>query len=196
MLFNVIVFISVIFVLIRHVRGTASKLKQTIGYGKVLRLMFSIGGVMALFGLTWLFAILTISVSGLRETFQILFTISNSFQGFFIFLFFCVLNKEARDSWRELFSRGKRREPRLLKGSSSNKHTSTTAVDHEMSAPYVSATTDSKALNIPLTFNKRVASDTDMISPSESKPGRILGLEDVPETSTFHLTPSKPTFIT
>ena len=167
------------------------------GYGKVLRLMFSIGGVMSLFGLTWLFAILTISVPGLREIFQILFTIFNSFQGFFIFLFFCVLNKEARDSWRELFSRGEKREPRLLKGSSSSKHTSTTTVDHKLSVPYISATTDSKALDLPLTFNnKRVASDTSITSPSESKPGRILGLEDVPETSTFHLAPSKPTFIT
>ena len=197
MIFNMIVFISVIFVLIRHVRGTTSKLKQTIGYGKVLRLMFSIGGVMSLFGLTWLFAILTISVRGLRETFQILFTIFNSFQGFFIFVFFCVLNKEARDSWREVFSRGKKREPRLLKGSSSSKHiTSSTVVDHEMSAPYISATTNSKSLDLPLTFNKRVASDASVISPSESKPGRILGMEDVPETSTFHLTPSKATFIT
>ena len=167
------------------------------GYGKVLRLMFSIGGVMSLFGLTWLFAILTVSVPGLREIFQILFTIFNSFQGLFIFLFFCVLNKEARDSWRELFSCGEKREPRLLKGLSSSKHTSTTAVDHKLSVPYVSATTDSKALDLPLTFNnKRVASDMSMTSPSESKPGRILGLEDVPETSTFHLTPSKPTFIT
>ena len=196
MVFNMIVFISVVFVLIRHVRGTFQQ-KQTMGYGKVLRLMFSIGGVMSLFGLTWLFAILTISVPGLREIFQILFTIFNSFQGLFIFLFFCVLNKEARDSWRELFSRGEKREPRLLKGSSSSKHTSMTAVDHKLSVPYVSATTDSKALDLPLTFNnKRVASDMSMTSPSESKPGRILGLEDVPETSTFHLTPSKPTFIT
>lgn len=206
MVFNVIIFISVIFVLIRHVRGTTSQLKQMMGYGKVLRLMFSIGGVMALFGLTWLFAILTISVSGLRETFQILFTVFNSFQGFFIFLFFCVLNKEARDSWRELFSRGHggtKREPRLLKGSSSSsKHTSTTtAADHEMSTsvPYVSATiaeSDSKTLDLPLTLNKRVASDKSMVSPSESKPGRVLGLDDVPETCTFHLVPSKTTFIT
>ena len=198
MVFNVIVFISVVFVLIRHVRGTTSQLKQTMGCGKVLRLMFSIGGVLALFGLTWLFAILTVSVPGLRETFQILFTIFNSFQGFFIFLFFCVLNKEARDSWRELFSHGKKREPRLLKGSSSSKHTSATIVDHhEMShaAPYVSAMTDSKTSDLPLTFNKRVASDKAM-SPSDTKPGRVLGLDDVPETSTFHLSPSKTTFIT
>jgi hypothetical protein len=69
--------------------------------------MISVGGVMFLFGLTWLFGILTFSVDGLREAFQILFTIFNSFQGFFIFLFFCAFNKEALESWKELLSCGK-----------------------------------------------------------------------------------------
>ena len=62
---------------------------------------------MFLFGITWFFAILTISVTGLRETFQILFTLFNSFQGFFIFLFFCAINKEARESWKEMFGSGR-----------------------------------------------------------------------------------------
>ena len=65
---------------------------------------------MFLFGITWLFAILTISVSGLREIFQILFTLFNSFQGLFIFLFFCAINKEARESWKEMFGSGRRSE--------------------------------------------------------------------------------------
>ena len=67
---------------------------------------------MSLFGLTWLFAILTFSVTGLREAFQILFTLFNSFQGFFIFLFFCAINKEARESWKEMF--GSPRQSELL----------------------------------------------------------------------------------
>ena len=69
--------------------------------------MISITGVMFLFGLTWLFAVLTISVTGLRQIFQILFVIFNSFQGFFIFLFFCIFNKEAIESWREFLTRGR-----------------------------------------------------------------------------------------
>ena len=69
--------------------------------------MISISGVMFLFGLTWLFAILTFSTPGLRETFQALFTVFNSFQGFFIFLFFCIFNKEAREYWKEVLSCGK-----------------------------------------------------------------------------------------
>ena len=65
---------------------------------------------MFLFGLTWIFGALT--VTGLRDSnastaFQALFVILNAFQGFFIFLFFCVFNKDARESWSELLSCGR-----------------------------------------------------------------------------------------
>ena len=107
MIFNIVIFVCVIVVLIRHTRDTAARMKKPVSHKTIIRLMISVGGVMFLFGLTWLFGILTFSVDGLREAFQILFTIFNSFQGFFIFLFFCVLNKEALESWKELLSCGK-----------------------------------------------------------------------------------------
>ena len=94
-------------VLIHHARGKASRKKEATKNKDLMQLMISIGGVMSLFGLTWLFAILTFSAEGLREAFQILFTIFNSFQGFFIFLFFCAINKEARESWKEMFGSGR-----------------------------------------------------------------------------------------
>jgi hypothetical protein len=64
--------------------------------------MFSISGILFLFGLTWLFFILTFSVSGLRETFQILFTVFNSLQGFFIFIF--ILFTEGFGYWKAFLS--------------------------------------------------------------------------------------------
>ena len=94
-------------VLVRHTRGTAARKNEAVSKKTIMRLMISVSGVMFLFGLTWLFAILTFSVTGLREAFQILFVLSNSFQGFFIFLFFCVFNNEAIESWKELLSCGK-----------------------------------------------------------------------------------------
>ena len=94
-------------VLIHHARGKASRKKEATKNKDLVQLMISVGGVMFLFGLTWLFAILTFSAEGLREAFQILFTIFNSFQGFFIFLFFCAINKEARESWKEMFGSGR-----------------------------------------------------------------------------------------
>ena len=190
MAFNMVVFVCVIVVLTRHVRSTATQ--QKFKAKKFIRLMFSIGGVMALFGLTWLFATLTISVSGLRETFQILFTIFNSFQGFFIFLFFCVLNKEARDSWKEIFSSNSESKKKLDSSPTSpaGKHTDLSSTHHSKTVP--------KPLNlVPITSNNH---DNDKaaspLSPFASKPGKVLGLDDVPETSTFHITPSKTTFIT
>ena len=103
MVFNVVVFVCVIVVLIKHVKQKAFLKMQTVSSKEAIRVVFSISGVMFLYGLTWLFAILTFSVSGLRETFQILFTIFNSFQGFFIFIFLCVMSSDVREAVRDLF---------------------------------------------------------------------------------------------
>lgn len=103
-LFNAVIFICVIVVLIKHVKKTANLKNQSVSKNEVIRLIFSIGGVMGLFGLTWLFGILTFSTAGLRETFQILFTIFNSFQGFFIFVFLCVMSADVREEWKSFFN--------------------------------------------------------------------------------------------
>ena len=102
LIFNFIIFIWIAVILILHARRTSARKMETMNYKSTGQLMISIGGVSALFGITWLFAILTFSLPGLREAFQILFTLFNSLQGFFIFLFFCAISKEARESWKEL----------------------------------------------------------------------------------------------
>jgi len=71
---------------------------------KAIRLLISIMGVMVLFGMTWVLAALTISEASL--VFQIPFAAFNSLQGFFLFLFFCVFNEDARNFWRQVFSCG------------------------------------------------------------------------------------------
>ena len=103
MVFNIVVFVCAIVVLIKHTRSTAALKKTSISKKEMVRLAFSISGVMLLFGLTWLFAILTFSTTGLREAFQILFTIFNTFQGLFIFLFVCVMSSDVRDEWKGVF---------------------------------------------------------------------------------------------
>ena len=118
MLFNIVIFICVIVVLIRHLRSRNLKSEagikdKSVDKKSIIRLLISIGGVMFLFGLTWLFAILTFqSPQGVRETFQILFTVFNSLQGFFIFLFICVISSDARDEWKRVFSCAKFRAAR------------------------------------------------------------------------------------
>ena len=105
MLFNVVLFIFIAVVLIRHIRRRVLR-KSEAGSGRkaIFRTTLSIFGLMCLFGLTWLFAILTFSSSGLRETFQVLFTLFNSFQGAFIFIFTCVLSSDAREGWKSVFA--------------------------------------------------------------------------------------------
>ncbi len=110
LLFNVVIFIWVIVILVRHTRGQVKRSSEKIKPRTVIRLLISISGIMFLFGLTWLFAALTFQIGDsnvLRTIFQALFTVFGSFQGFFIFLFFCVFNKEARESWKEFLSCGR-----------------------------------------------------------------------------------------
>ena len=65
---NVIIFICVIIVVIRHARDKAARIKRPISNKSILRLMISMSGVLFLFGLTWGFFILTlISLSLVSE---------------------------------------------------------------------------------------------------------------------------------
>lgn len=67
---NVVFFVCVIVVVIRHAKEKAAQMKQSITNKEILRIMFGLSGVYFLFGLTWGFFILTFSVPGLREIFQ------------------------------------------------------------------------------------------------------------------------------
>jgi len=55
-----------------------------------------------LLGLTWIFALL--AIGDLRYTFQLLFTIFNSLQGGFIFVFYTFMNKDVRSAWKSIFN--------------------------------------------------------------------------------------------
>ena len=122
MLFNVVLFVCIAVVLILHIRRRSKRKGESTDYKAIFRTSCSIFGLMCLFGLTWLFAILTFSASGLRETFQLLFTIFNSLQGAFIFIFICVLSPDAREGWKRLFCRKTHsRHSKLSQYSSSSK---------------------------------------------------------------------------
>lgn len=97
-LWNTAIFSVVIFILVKH----AKKLRHHSDepqYKETLRLLVSIFFISSIFGLAWLFGAFTIMEASI--VFQALFVLFNAFQGFFLFLFFCLLNKEVRSVWLE-----------------------------------------------------------------------------------------------
>ena len=105
LLFNVVIFIMVIGVLIKHTRNKLDRTKAQMTKKNAISLFISTASIMFLFGLTWLLGALTIigfADSRASTALQILFVILNASQGFFIFLFFCVLSKDARECWSQL----------------------------------------------------------------------------------------------
>ena len=58
-----------------------------------------------LLGLTWSFAALFLIDNNIaKEIFQTLFSISNSLQGFLLFIFYTFLNEEVRKEWKRMLS--------------------------------------------------------------------------------------------
>ena len=94
LVFNTIIFIIVISVLVRHAIRRSNQLQKKID---IIQMMANITGVVFLFGLTWIFGAFTILKAD--QAFQLIFTVTNSFQGFLIFIFFCVLNNDIRLVW-------------------------------------------------------------------------------------------------
>ena len=102
--FNMFIFVTVVVIIFKHKikkLGKVEKSKQIFNARELLSIM----GIMTLFGLTWIFAAFTIREASL--TFQIIFALCNSFQGFFLFLFFCVFSSEVRQLWFQCFFNGK-----------------------------------------------------------------------------------------
>ena len=88
-------FILAVGVMITSARKRKMSIKSTV------KTMVGIMGLMVLFGLTWLFGALTVREASI--VFQYLFVISNAFQGFFFFVFICILGKDGRKFWIGVF---------------------------------------------------------------------------------------------
>ncbi len=71
-----------------------------------------------MFGLSWFFGALT--VVDAHQAFQWLFVIFNSLQGFFLFIFFCVVGKDARAEWLNVLRCGRKKAMKSSTGSNSH----------------------------------------------------------------------------
>ena len=103
-LFNMVVFVLVIRVLLKHAKKKMGA-KDGKKYKATLKTLISVASVMLMFGLTWVFGALTIGAASIA--FQWLFVIFNSFQGFLLFIFFCIIGQDAREEWIKFLSCGK-----------------------------------------------------------------------------------------
>ena len=93
-------------VLLKHTKKKLASAKDEKNHKKVavgtFKTLISIISVMLMFGLSWLFGALTVSAAA--PVFQWPFVILNTLQGFLLFLFFCVIGKDARDEWKKLLT--------------------------------------------------------------------------------------------
>lgn len=103
-LFNTIVFVMVTVVLVKHTRKKLAKdsIKRKEVTQGTIKAIISVISVMFMFGVSWLFGAL--SVDRAAAFFQWPFVILNTMQGFVLFVFFCVVGKDARDEWINLLT--------------------------------------------------------------------------------------------
>ena len=113
LLVNMVLFVLVVRVLIKHSRRKIVKSKDAKKYKGTLKTLISIVSIMAMFGLSWLFGAFTISSASI--VFSWLFVIFNSLQGFVLFLFFCVIGKDAREEWKSVLTCGRSRQKKRLR---------------------------------------------------------------------------------
>ena len=102
-LVNSMMFIIVIVISVRQKQRKLSREKKPVNFKTFIRPMISLAGIMILFGISWLFAALAIiGKEEIRKPNEVLFVFFNSLQGFFIFVFFCIINEEVRELWSKL----------------------------------------------------------------------------------------------
>ncbi|XP_056262764.1 uncharacterized protein LOC130188415 isoform X2 [Pseudoliparis swirei] len=101
--FNIAMFIVVLVQLCRLKRQNPHNMQHR----TTLQDVRSVAGIMILLGLTWGFAFF--AWGPLNLPFMYLFAIFNSFQGFFIFLFYCAVKENVRKQWRTYLCCGRMR---------------------------------------------------------------------------------------
>lgn len=151
-IFNIVMFVLGVRVLIKSTRQKAIQGNDRKNARDTIKLVVGICGLMILFGLAWIFGILTINIAS--KTFQYLFVIFNVFQGFYFFVFICLLGKDGRKFWIEL----------LRLKSFKKSHLKTSFTDGPHSQLFKSVQSESDAVSSKLTY----------LSSSDSSAGLVF----------------------
>ncbi len=140
-------FVLVARVLLKHSKRNIDRAREDKNLKKVvaatLKTLISIVSVMFMFGLTWLFGAL--SISGAAIVFQWFFVIFATTQGFCLFIFFCVVGKDAREEWKKLLScyryKGSKQTTTPSGVSSGVKHRSSSTKDAPLTSKMINSYT-------------------------------------------------------
>ncbi|XP_064605625.1 adhesion G-protein coupled receptor G6-like [Liolophura sinensis] len=119
-LVNLVVFALIIWTICTRPKGLQTNQSKT--KSAMVSLQAGIA-CFVLLGLTWIFGFL--AIENARLVFQYIFTVLNSFHGFFIFLFFTLREKKVRQQWRALCCKKTERQRPYVSSemySNSNKH--------------------------------------------------------------------------
>lgn len=173
-LFNCAIFVLVLKVLIQHAFTSGNaKTHQEKRRSRIVKqtkkLMTNIFGIMSLFGLTWIFGAFTIS--GASTTFQYLFAICNSLQGFMLFIFLCVLPKDARNSWIQLLCCCKEVRDKLI---------STTGTTKSGKSGVRLTNQGSSSISAYINALRSTRTQSDMLSSHQSSEDFSLSISTVP----------------
>ena len=154
LLFNTVVFVMVAVVLIKHTRKKLAKdnKKRKEVFQGTLKAIISIISVMVMFGLSWFFGALSISDAAI--VFQWLFVIFNTSQGFILFLFSCVIGKDARDEWIGLLTCN-RNKHKKRRGTDSHSHSSKATISkYRKTSGSATRQTDLRSKSITSSYTK------------------------------------------
>ena len=109
---NMILFIFVFRVIITHTcrKVSESDMDKKKKAQRIFRIFIGLISLSLSFRLQWMFGALTISDAS--AIYEWLFVVFSTLQGFLLFLFFCVISKDAREEWLTLLSFGRRNRKR------------------------------------------------------------------------------------
>ena len=94
---NTIIFVMVLRVLLKSIRRKLKDQPEKQKIHSILRALISIVSIMVLFGMQWMFGVLTVAKA--TFVFQWLFVIFSSLQGIMIFVFLVLMGSDTRKQW-------------------------------------------------------------------------------------------------
>ena len=161
MVFNIVMAIIAFRVVIKQNRkkyfqGSEKHLKRM-----AVKTLITVVWLVVLFGLGWIFGLLTIRQVSVVSKY--IFVIINGFQGLYFFFFICLLQKEARDFWAHIITRGRFD---IIKNTASHNKVYANSSDYKVRGGNYGGNISSLPANCKTRKNKQLVDYLTLPSPS------------------------------